>query len=249
MNSINYFTLEQGNILIRLIAAHFLADFAFQSTKMVENKKWISKEMILHVSIVYLCTALLSGWWLGALLISGLHYLIDGLKIEAKKKEKGTELQRFLLDQIMHIITIIGVWMLNFSLFSNVLKAIVLPFNDYNISLIILGYLILIGPVGYIIKFATLGMQTKNTSNGIINDTKVNNEHGGRMIGIFERIIILTFVLLGQYEAIGFLITGKSIIRFASQNEDIKSEYVLVGTMMSYAISILTGVIIKWLLI
>ena len=54
--------------------------------------------------------------------------------------------------------------------------------------------------------------------------------------------------LLNQYEAIGFLITGKSIIRFAQKDENLKSEYVLVGTMMSYAIAIITGVIINNLL-
>ncbi len=55
-------------------------------------------------------------------------------------------------------------------------------------------------------------------------------EHGGRRIGQFEqRIIILTFVLLQQYEAIGFLITGKSIIRFAQRDENLRSEYVLVA--------------------
>ena len=65
---------------------------------------------------------------------------------------------------------------------------------------------------------------------------------------LYLAIIILTFVLLGQYEAIGFLITGKSIIRFAEQNPDVKSEYVLVGTMMSYSLSILTGLGIHWLI-
>jgi hypothetical protein len=55
-------------------------------------------------------------------------------------------------------------------------------------------------------------------------------------------------VLLGQYAAIGFLITGKSIIRFANNDEHLRSEYVLVGTMMSYALAIMTGAAINWLL-
>jgi hypothetical protein len=73
-------------------------------------------------------------------------------------------------------------------------------------------------------------------------------EHGGKLIGIFERIIILTLVLLNQYEAIGFLITGKSIIRFADHNSNLRSEYVLVGTMISYAMALLIGVLINNLL-
>ena len=108
-------------------------------------------------------------------------------------------------------------------------------------SLIVLAYVIVIGPVGWLIKLV-LDTMPEDNNNGI------SNEKGGKRIGIFERVIILTLVLLGQYEAIGFLITGKSIIRFADSNGHLKSEYVLVGTMMSYAISILTGVGIKWLL-
>jgi hypothetical protein len=61
-------------------------------------------------------------------------------------------------------------------------------------------------------------------------------------------MVILTLVLLGQYEAIGFLITGKSIIRFADTNPKLRSEYVLVGTMMSYALAILMGVFVNYML-
>jgi hypothetical protein len=68
------------------------------------------------------------------------------------------------------------------------------------------------------------------------------------LIGLFERVIILTLVLLGEYSAIGFLITGKSIIRFATQGENLRSEYVLVGTMMSYCVAIIIGVIINILM-
>lgn len=87
-------------------------------------------------------------------------------------------------------------------------------------------------------------------SNVVGAEKKIDDkiENGGRRIGQFERAIILTFVLLQQYEAIGFLITGKSIIRFAQRDENLRSEYVLVGTMMSYAFSILTGVLVRWLL-
>jgi hypothetical protein len=54
-------------------------------------------------------------------------------------------------------------------------------------------------------------------------------------------------VLLSQYEAIGFLITGKSILRFADGQKK-ETEYVLVGTMMSYAFAIIIAVLVKILL-
>jgi hypothetical protein len=109
-----------------------------------------------------------------------------------------------------------------------------------------LAYLWLIYPVGFLIKYASQSI-TQNTSS-LTTENETNIEHGGKTIGQYERIIILTLVLLNQYEAIGFLITGKSIIRFADHNSNLRSEYVLVGTMMSYAIAILTGVCVNYLL-
>jgi len=67
------------------------------------------------------------------------------------------------------------------------------------------------------------------------------------LIGQFESIIIITLVLVNHFEAIGFLTIGKSIVRFAVHNSNLRSEYVLVSTMMSYVIAILTGVCINYL--
>ncbi len=70
---------------------------------------------------------------------------------------------------------------------------------------------------------------------GLSTDNKENIESAGFKIGLYERTIIFTLVLIGQYEAIGFLITGKSILRFGDKDKS-HSEYVLVGTMLSYAL-------------
>jgi hypothetical protein len=44
-----------------------------------------------------------------------------------------------------------------------------------------------------------------------------NLEGAGRVIGYFERFIVLTLFLLAQYDAIAFIFTGKSIARFSRQ--------------------------------
>jgi hypothetical protein len=236
-NAFELFSWDQGNVLIKLLIAHLLSDFVFQTKKMEVNEKWNSKSMFLHIFIVYILTALLTGWWLLSAGIAVIHYIIDGIKIEVQKKNLLNNLKLFIAYQTSHHIILLVIWALYFGIFDLLIEAIKLPFNNYQISLIILGYIIVSTIVGYIIKFSTERMiQGDNTA------------AGGKQIGIFERIIILTFVLLNQYEAIGFLITGKSIIRFVNKDEHIRSEYVLIGTMMSYAMSILVGVIINWLL-
>ena len=239
MNKLIFFTNEQGILLIQLLLAHIVSDFILQTKKIVENKKWISWEMLLHIGIVYIVTALFSGLWIYALLIAAMHYLIDGLKITAKNKSSIKPLKLFLIDQVLHIIVLLLVWAWHFNLITQVINVAKLPLVNYTVSLLVLSYVIIIWPVAYIVDFAL---------KLIVAEDESNNENVGKLIGMFERIIILTFVLLSQYEAIGFLITGKSILRFATNSEPKKSEYVLLGTMLSYGISIVSGLVLKWLL-
>jgi len=65
--------------------------------------------------------------------------------------------------------------------------------------------------------------------------------NAGKLIGISERLIALALILLGQYEAVGLIIAAKSILRF---NATQKSEYVLVGTLLSFGIAVFTGIAI-----
>ena len=51
--------------------------------------------------------------------------------------------------------------------------------------------------------------------------------------------------MLSQFEAIGFLIAAKSILRFSETSKGTeKSEYVLVGTLFSFLIALSTGILI-----
>lgn len=58
--------------------------------------------------------------------------------------------------------------------------------------------------------------------------------NAGALIGSLERIIILLFLSQGQFAAIGFILTAKSIARYNKIIEDpYFSEYFLLGTLFS----------------
>lgn len=234
-----FFTIDQGNILIRLLLAHVAADFIFQTKKMVEGKTWKSSYMWLHIAVVFILTFIATPIWTVALIIAALHWLTDSGKISIKAKYPDKEHLLFILDQLVHVIVLVLVWSYFFVNFGAVYNALVWPFNEYKTSLLLLGYALIIWPAGFVLKFALKNITTSTTSDNVLA--------GGQLIGQFERIIILTLVLLQQYDAIGFLIAGKGIIRFAERDK-ITSEYVLVGTMMSYAFAILIGALINWLI-
>ncbi len=105
---------------------------------------------------------------------------------------------------------------------------------------ILLGYLIVIFPIGFII-----GKATKHWQDDIAKEGELNSlQKAGRYIGIFERILVLTFVLTNNVAAIGFLIAAKSILRFSDKSKSggrKQTEYVLIGTLMSFAMTIIIG--------
>jgi hypothetical protein len=51
-------------------------------------------------------------------------------------------------------------------------------------------------------------------------------------------------MLLGTYEALGFLIAAKSLLRF-QETDTKRTEYVLIGTLLSFGVAVLLGVIIN----
>ena len=72
--------------------------------------------------------------------------------------------------------------------------------------------------------------------------------NAGKWIGYIERVFILTFVFVGSFEEIGFLLPAKSVFRFGelSKAKEIRTtEYVLIGTLASFTIAILTGIVVS----
>jgi hypothetical protein len=245
-NEIVIFSIEQGNLLVRLLLAHIITDFVLQWDKMVACKTWFSKYMLLHITLVFITTYVLSGLWQISLVIALFHWVTDSLKVEIQTRTSHKSYVLFLADQFLHFVIILLTWFWHYHMFDKLLKTVSLPFVNYQWSIVLLAYVWIYYPVGYIIKLATQSIAATTQPTQAETENKV--ERGGKIIGQYERIIILTLVLLNQYEAIGFLITGKSIIRFADHNSNLRSEYVLVGTMMSYALAILTGVLVNYVI-
>lgn len=93
-----------------------------------------------------------------------------------------------------------------------------------------------------------------------MSETKTKqSDNVGLMIGYIERLLILMFIALGEYTAIGLVIASKSILRFNDLKDDKPnnnlekidktSEYILLGTMLSLLIGVVLGLILKNLLL
>jgi len=74
---------------------------------------------------------------------------------------------------------------------------------------------------------------------------------GGKLIGQFERLLILLFVLVGSVSGVGFLLTAKSVFRFGDIKEDAthkRAEYYLIGTLASFAFGLTVSYVAIWII-
>ncbi|QCX38524.1 DUF3307 domain-containing protein [Aureibaculum algae] len=233
-------------IILQLLLAHVLTDFVFQNTKMVKHKrnyKGKSWYLYAHSLLAGVLTYIILQDWnqlLIPIVIVITHFFIDLWKLHQKKDN----LKYFIIDQILHLIILVIAWLYLINGFSEVLPAIATFFTSTQALAIFTGYLIVIFPVGFIIGKATERWQ-KEISN---EEAQSSLNKAGRYIGIFERILVLTFILINNFAAIGFLIGAKSILRFSDTKGARKqTEYVLIGTLMSFAICIIIGLAIRYL--
>ena len=82
-------------------------------------------------------------------------------------------------------------------------------------------------------------MKTANISAGVSENSE-NLLRAGRIIGALERILSLIFIVNNNYEAVGFIIAAKSILRFRD-TDTAKTEYLLIGSLLSFLIATALG--------
>ena len=192
-------------LFLKVLLAHILGDFVFQSEKWVkdkERKKIKSPKLYLHISIhaLFLLMILqfkIQEYWLGSLLIIISHYLIDLLKLYLQKKK--TKRIWFLIDQVLHILLLI----IAASIYTD------LSFSFENIlnekTLLLLIFILLVSFVAAII--IKIIITQWNPEKKKENDDSLAK--AGRYIGILERLFVFTFVITNHWEAIGFLLAAK----------------------------------------
>lgn len=231
-------------IFIKLLLAHLIGDFVLQPNSWVADKtvrKHKSGYLYLHILLHgMLAWALVADVKFGlyALLLAVCHGIIDLLKLSFQKE--NTRRGWFIADQILHLLVVIGIALL----WNKV------DFSQYEIDsrfwIYATGVLLLTTPASIVIK-NVISIWTPNE-----NDTKeADLQNAGKYIGILERLFVFFFIVTGNFASIGFLMAAKSIFRFGdlTKAHDRKlTEYVMIGTLMSFATAIGTGFLVKFAL-
>lgn len=238
--------MNELDLLLLLLFAHLLGDFYFQPLSWVKDRlklHYKSPKLQLHVSVhmlLSLAAILIWQWSYGwphdslmavalALLIGLSHFLID-----VAKSYSSNGLAAFLLDQLAHLALLLMLW----SAYTGNWQWWPPQLSQHHLVLL-LAYLLVLTPTSVLI-----GQLLRSWRPELLALPVHGLLAGGHYIGMLERALLLTFVLLDQFGAIGFLLAAKSIFRFGdlSRAQDVKlTEYVLLGTLLSVSLSLGIG--------
>lgn len=224
-------------LILKIVTSHLLGDFVFQSNKMVKDiahKKYKSKYLYLHAIIHFFLILIFLGfkkqYIFPALLLSITHLVIDMFtKIHLKKKINS--FLNLIIDQSLHAVSIAVFiyYFYNYKIDYEILFS--LKNQMLFISLIALTFVSSIS-----IKKIMEAFNYQIVTSGI--------QDAGKYIGMLERAFVFLFVITNFWEGIGFLLAAKSIFRFGDLKDknDIKlTEYILIGTLLSFGLAILIG--------
>jgi hypothetical protein len=230
-------------IFTKLILAHLFGDFILQPNSWVaekESKKLKSKYLYLHVLIHTVLSFIflwdLQLWWV-AVLVGITHFIIDAAKrsFQTIKNKKGW----FFIDQVLHILVIAGL-----SFYFNEFNFEFL--KDQEILKILMTALFLTTPASIFIKILLSSWTPVPETVSNIQTESLSS--AGKYIGILERLLVFTFILVNHWEGVGFMVAAKSVFRFsdlAQAKQRKLTEYVLIGTLLSFGLAVLTGILIK----
>lgn len=239
------------SLVFNLLGSHIVADFYLQTDKSCRRKNekrlkgWeLYKHALLVLLLSWLAVFDLNAWWLAAIVASS-HLVIDAVKPSMQKRcGANNELWVFLIDQLLHISVLAGAaylwlhynewqefdWLMACSQkYVLLVMALVLAHKPSNILL------------NLIIKYYEVPVPNDSVEGDSVPHGAF---HSGALIGTLERVLMIVLIVMSQYEAIGFLIAAKSILRFSSVNESEKSEYVVAGTFISFCIALALGLMV-----
>ena len=228
--------------LIKLLLSHLLTDFVLQPSKWINDRNkrhFASGYLYLHTFITATSALLFTGfaYWPTVLVILISHTLIDGWK-----SWRPQTITWFLIDQVLHILVILLCWYFTFFDWNSLQVAGKTLGANYHFWIITTAFVFMSFPAGIMI-----GQMTRKWSDQLPNGAGLAN--AGKWIGILERTLILIFLLQQQYAAIGLLITAKGLLRFSEKDrQEEKTEYVLIGSLISVSFSVITGIVANHLL-
>lgn len=239
-------------LFVALLIAHALGDYYFQDDETARNKA-ASRDICFRHCLIY---ALIQGalfilLWLQLpktivlfqawMLLSVTHALIDFLLRPLILRYVPSELVALGIDQFAHI----GMCVAGCHLLCSQLQIPQVGHLNQTALIWIASLLLSWCPGRVVVKTVLSGMRSGLTEGELRGPSSLRS---GSIIGVLERTLVCALTLLGQFDAIAFVIAAKSIARFEMLNDRDFAEIYLVGTLVSVTWAMSSALLISFIL-
>lgn len=226
-----------------MLLAHLVGDYILQWDSLASWKSRELRGVMVHCLVVTAVTWLFSlpfdpTWWWGVLFIGVAHLFIDAIQLYFRPPISA--LARFTLDQVAHFLVIglalaIGGYLRPLAL----AQAWQSVLHSDKLLLVLIGYAFVTMPTWVLAKFLAYGL---------VKGAPPNFPEGSnKYLGILERVLITTFVALGQFLLVPLVALPRLVMEWPTQVRSERGTVYLVETLCGAALAVGVGLVISWL--
>lgn len=229
-----------------MFLAHLVGDYILQWDSLAVWKSKALKGALVHGAIVTAVTLLFAWaieptWWPWALLIGAIHTLIDSLWLCNRRlppEHQLTPLPRFVIDQVLHFSVIIFALVVSgYTAMPTLPGKMIHEAQSYRWLAYLVGYILITMPAWVTLEFAVYGSVRAPSSDF--------SPAANKYLGIVERALITTCVLLGQFGLVPLVALPRLVFEgpkwFGSQRV---TPY-LAEVLASVAVAVAIGLALK----
>lgn len=242
---------------LAIYLAHLLTDFVFQTHRLVEKKKrgklsaYFLHGLTHYLSAIILVSFFIAGAGLSLrthvviLALALVHLFIDFAKIRLAQIRNDGALA-YIADQFLHFVSVaFAAWLLSpampFAEMALLLDRVrALPSRLLFIPIVYVG--VIFGG-GYLIRALTRPL-AKSINLEQPDKGGEPMQNAGLYIGWLERFLLLTALMMQSPGTAGLILAAKAIARYPEFKSEHFAEYFLIGTLLSFSIAVLGGVIL-----
>lgn len=230
-------------MIIAMFLAHLVGDYILQWNSLAAWKARELRGVFFHCVIVFIVTwafilPINPGWWPWVVFIGVLHFLIDAVQL--KIKLPVPPLVRFTVDQFAHFAVI------TFALAAGgyldvhyVGLNIQTSLQSDRLMLFALAYAFITMPAWVVVKFAAYGL---------VNGSAPDFSGSSKYLAMLERILITTFVALGQFFLVPLVILPRLMMEWPEVVRRGDTAVYLAELLASVTLAVAIGLLLSFLL-
>jgi hypothetical protein len=235
-----------GGILMTMIAAmvlaHLVGDYILQWNSLAAWKARQLKGVFVHCLVVTAVTlsfaSLIDPAFLPwAAFICLFHFLIDIFGFQVKLPISA--LGRFTVDQLAHFAVIFMALLAGGYIQTQTLNAILSQeVQTERLMMVLIGYAFVTMPAWVLVKF---------TAYGLVRGTAPDFGGPSKYLSILERLLIVTFVALGQFYLVPLILLPRFMMDWPQVQENDCTAVYLAELLASVTLAVLVGLLF-WLM-